>query len=74
MYSRNLTFEEFLHALLMVSEESGQELHEVITQVIDHGVPEIHVRTKKPMPPILKTAARPEVWQRKKADEDTVQR
>lgn len=70
IYSRNLTFHEFLHALLMVSEESSQDLERVITQVIDHGVPEIHVRTKKPMPPILKTASRPEIWQRKKADEE----
>ncbi len=45
------------------------ELEEVITMVIDHGVPEVHVRTPKPMQPILKTAARPEVWQRKKSDD-----
>ncbi|QDZ22265.1 EF-hand domain-containing protein [Chloropicon primus] len=68
IYSRNLNFEEFLHAILMVSEESGQDLVKVITQIIDHGVPEIHVRTKKPMPPILKTASRPEAWQQKKKD------
>ena len=65
MYSRSLDFEEFLHALLMVSEESKQELEDIIRQVIDHGVPEIHVRTTKPMQPILKTASRPEVWKKK---------
>lgn len=66
IYSRNLKYEEFLHALLMVAEESSQELESIITQVIEHGVPEIHVRTKRPMPPILKTASRPEIWQKKK--------
>jgi hypothetical protein len=74
MYSRSLKFEEFLHALLMVAEESReQELEDVISQVIDHGVPEIHVRTTRPMQPILKTASRPDVWRKKHEEEDDVE-
>ena len=70
LYSKHMTLENFLHALLMVAEESRSKLEDVVSKVIGHVAPEMHVRTAHPFAPVLKTATRDAVWQKAKETED----